>query len=152
MKRAAPKPTLLIMLVGFLFLPMVACAPTPLPTRNDIVGTWTYAPKDSTYATNALDGTIEFKEDGTFQLDQIPAKVISVIRPDNLTSESGTWTIVDSALAMDEPFVDITTSGSENLPGRWGKQFLVKGTGASRQLVSMIGDRDANKNYVLSKR
>ncbi|MDQ1056026.1 hypothetical protein QE394_003954 [Arthrobacter sp. SORGH_AS 212] len=149
--RSAFSKILLILVVSILSAMSMSCSPTATPTREDIIGTWTYAANDSTYKTQALNGTLVFHEDGTFQLDRIPAKVVSFIGPDVPTSEHGTWTIVKEARGIDKPFVDITTSGSEVLNGKWRGEFLVEGNGNSRQLVSIIGDRDANMNYVLRR-
>ncbi|MGF9647087.1 hypothetical protein AAIH32_03885 [Pseudarthrobacter oxydans] len=139
MSRTAPKPRLLILVAGLLCRGMASCAPTPEPTQNDIVGTWDYSPAESTYVTKALDGRIEFKSDGTFELHQIPADIISVIGPEALTSESGTWKILEEQTGIDQPVVNFSTSGSALFPDRRKVDLVVKGSGDSRRLVGMAG-------------
>lgn len=152
MRNGSLKQRIIVPVIGLFCLAMVSCTPVPVPSQDEIVGRWDYSPAESTYVANAPDGMIEFKNDGTFQLHQVPADIMSVIGPNTLTSESGTWKVLEEQTGIDQPVVNFLTSGSAVFPDRRKVDLVVKGSGDSRRLVGMAGGPDSNKNYVFRKR
>lgn len=141
---------LLALLIGLLSPGLVSCEPA-LPSQEDIVGTWVYDVEGSTYKATDTDGTIEFRKDGRFQLEKIPQEVITDIGPETVTSESGTWQILDNHYGEDRPVIQITTDGSPAFPGRFRMDFMVEGNGEGWRLIDSIGDPDAAIRYILRK-
>lgn len=141
-------------LMSFLLcLALTSCVPVqPLPDESDVVGVWVFSPKDSTYKASVSDGFIDFKEDGTFTLDQIPLSVLFRGLSETVTSpETGTWKIVKRQIGVDEPSIEMRTKGSAAYSGTLGFYLTSEGSGRSRRLVRTIGDPDDYSRYVLKK-
>lgn len=148
--KATSSRAFLAILIGLLSLGLASCEEAPLPSKDDIVGTWVYD-EGSTYETEGTNGKVEFKNDGTFELEHIPEEAISQ-ESGSLTSESGTWEILDRERWSNQPRVQITTSGSVVIPRPWRTSFVVEGSGDGRRLIGVVGDPDSADRYILRKK
>lgn len=95
---------------------------------------------------------IEFKDDSTFVLSGLPGEAITFTAPPDVsTDESGTWKIIEEESETQRPGVSLTTTGSGMFPDRRRFSLVFDGESNPIRLVSIIGDIDANKKYVLQK-
>lgn len=140
---------LAISTIAFIVFLSSCSAPARPPQPSDIVGMWEYTEQASNYRPSGPAATLDFRSDGTFEMNNSPG----VIWASDRKIERGTWRLLDDQFSVPtlDPAPWLELDAKETSDASDVAEFELEGSGKTLKIVANLGNLEDDLRYVFTK-